>query len=68
MNNNSQFKNVFGDSKVEVKTKQILEMPNLNHLFQNCLTGNITEYGALEETISPAVLEKVNAFLGSIWN
>ena len=50
------------------KTKQILEMPNLNHLFQNCLTGNITEYGALEETISPAVLEKVNAFLGSIWN
>jgi hypothetical protein len=50
------------------KTKEILEMPNLNHLFQNCLTGNITEYGALEETISPAVLEKINEFLSRIWN
>jgi len=50
------------------KTKEILEMPNLNHLFQKCLTGNITEYGALEETISPAVLEKINEFLTRIWN
>ena len=50
------------------KTKQIFEMPNLNHLFQNCLTGNITEYGEIPETISPSVLEKVNEFLGSIWN
>lgn len=50
------------------KTKQILEMPNLNHLLQNCLTGNITEYGEIPETISPAVLEKINAFLGVIWN
>ena len=32
------------------------------------MTGNITEYGEIPETISPAVLEKVNAFLTRIWN
>jgi pimeloyl-ACP methyl ester carboxylesterase len=32
-------------------------VPNLNHLFQNCKTGSPDEYGAIEETFSPAVLE-----------
>ncbi len=30
---------------------------NLNHLFQNAPTGSPSEYGALEETLDPAVLE-----------
>jgi uncharacterized protein len=32
------------------------EMPGLNHLFQTAKTGAPTEYGAIEETMSPAVL------------
>jgi hypothetical protein len=50
------------------KIKQVIEMPNLNHLFQNCLTGNITEYGEIQETISPEVLEKINEFLTRSWH
>ena len=38
----------------EVTTKEFL---NLNHLFQTCKTGTVGEYGKIEETISPAVLE-----------
>ncbi len=30
--------------------------PGLNHLFQHCQTGAISEYGKIEETISPEVL------------
>jgi len=30
---------------------------NLNHLFQNCETGAISEYSQIEETIDPEVLE-----------
>ena len=40
-----------GNQDVTVK-----ELPNLNHLFQTSKTGNIFEYGQIEETISPAAL------------
>ena len=33
------------------------EYPGLNHLFQHCTTGLPTEYGQIEETISPEVLQ-----------
>lgn len=36
---------------------KIKEMPGLNHLFQHCTTGSISEYSKIEETISPEVLE-----------
>ncbi|MDD2983586.1 MAG: alpha/beta fold hydrolase [Crocinitomicaceae bacterium] len=39
------------------KDFKIVEMPNMNHLFQTSSTGNIAEYGQLEETFSPKVLE-----------
>ena len=32
-----------------------------NHLLQNCMTGAVTEYRTIEETISPKVLETVIA-------
>lgn len=32
---------------------------NLNHLFQTAKTGAVSEYGEIEETIAPAVLEKI---------
>jgi pimeloyl-ACP methyl ester carboxylesterase len=34
-------------------------LPNLNHLFQTCQTGELKEYGEIEETMSPAVLTMV---------
>ncbi len=33
-----------------------LELPNLNHLFQECETGSPSEYGKIEQTFSPEVL------------
>lgn len=38
---------------------EVFEYENLNHLFQTCETGNITEYGFNEETISEEVLAKI---------
>lgn len=32
---------------------RIMEIPNVNHLFQTCKTGAVTEYAEIEETISP---------------
>jgi pimeloyl-ACP methyl ester carboxylesterase len=37
--------------------------PGLNHLFQTATTGAPTEYGKIEETISPAVLEYMAAWI-----
>jgi len=38
----------------KVKT---MKLPELNHLFQHCKTGLPSEYGEIEETISPEVLK-----------
>lgn len=35
----------------------LIEMPNLNHLFQTAATGGIGEYATIEETFSPAALD-----------
>jgi hypothetical protein len=42
---------------------EIDEMPGLNHLFQTAKTGSITEYAQIEETISPAVLDKIAGWI-----
>ncbi|MCX6243980.1 MAG: alpha/beta fold hydrolase [Bacteroidetes bacterium] len=44
----------------------IEEIPGLNHLFQHATTGNIDEYGKIEETMSPEVLEKVADWISKI--
>ncbi len=36
---------------------------NTNHLFQTTKNGAVSEYGNIEETISPKVLELINEFL-----
>ena len=41
------------------KKNLIKEYPELNHLFQHCTTGLNTEYGNIEETISPEVLDDI---------
>lgn len=42
----------------------IQELPGLNHLFQTCETGGISEYAKLEETLAPQVLEIVTKWIG----
>ena len=37
--------------------------PGLNHLFQHAQTGAIQEYGTIEETISPEVLQDIVDFI-----
>ncbi len=41
----------------------VQQMPNLNHLFQTCTTGSLTEYAKIEETIAPAVLELLSDWI-----
>ena len=42
---------------------KVIEMPNLNHLLQAAETGSPAEYGKIEETISPKVLELVGQWI-----
>lgn len=43
-----------GNKKVTTK-----ELPNLNHLFQECKTGSPAEYATIEQTFSPAALQLI---------
>lgn len=42
---------------------EVKEYENLNHLFQNCQTGLMDEYGEIEETISSVVLEDITSWI-----
>lgn len=44
----------------------ILELPKLNHWFQTCETGAMTEYAQIEETISPTVLTLITDWITQI--
>jgi len=46
--------------------RKIVVYPNLNHLFQTCETGAFKEYGKIEETISPKVLDDILLWLNEI--
>ena len=50
------------------KSQIFKELPNLNHLFQECETGNPMEYGKIEQTIQPEVLKIMSDWLKSIQN
>jgi len=39
------------------------ELPGLNHLFQTAVTGGVSEYGEIEETMSPQVLARVTDWI-----
>ncbi len=41
----------------------VKELPGLNHLFQHCKTGAPSEYGTIEETMAPEVLELIYAWI-----
>lgn len=44
---------------------ETLEMPGLNHLMQHAVTGEVTEYGEIRETMSPEVLAAIVRFIVS---
>lgn len=41
------------------KDYTVKELPDLNHLFQTAETGALSEYGKIEETISPSALDAI---------
>ena len=41
----------------------VKEFKGLNHLFQHCKTGSVTEYGKIEETFSPEALEIISTWI-----
>lgn len=41
-------------------------LPSLNHLFQECTTGLPTEYGGIQQTISPKALETISSWVRSL--
>lgn len=47
-----------GNKKVTVK-----ELPVLNHLFQECNTGALSEYATIEQTFSPTALTEILRWL-----
>ena len=51
-------------SGLSANPKNLIEsVDGVNHLFQHCKTGAVTEYRDIEETISPQVLEKMVLWL-----
>jgi len=48
------------------KSYKILELENLNHLFQECATGSISEYKTIEQTISPVALKEISNWIFEI--
>ena len=42
----------------------VIEMPGLNHLFQHASTGSPVEYGAIEQTLAPELLQTVSDWIG----
>ena len=42
---------------------EVMELSGLNHLFQQCKKCTVAEYGELEETLSPVLLETIGKWL-----
>ena len=40
-----------------------IKFPNLNHLFQECQTGLVSEYGKIEQTFSPSALKEITDWI-----
>jgi pimeloyl-ACP methyl ester carboxylesterase len=73
---------LFGENDLQVLPKQnepalraavaankrvtIVVVPGVNHLFQRTNTGLPTEYGTIEETMSPAVLDRIANWLRAL--
>jgi pimeloyl-ACP methyl ester carboxylesterase len=42
---------------------QVRVFPGLNHLFQTCKTGGMSEYAVIDETIAPVALETIGTWV-----
>ncbi len=42
---------------------EVVELPGLNHLFQTCKSGLVTEYGEIEETFAPIALQEISDWI-----
>ncbi len=47
------------------KNSTTKELPNLNHLFQECKTGSPAEYASIEQTFSPVALEEITSWINT---
>ncbi len=47
-----------GNTRADVR-----QLPELNHLFQHAFSGSPSEYGAIDETVSPEVLQIIGDWL-----
>ncbi len=45
------------------KNVKTVELPGLNHLFQTCQTGAVTEYSQIEETFNPKALNLISDWI-----
>jgi len=45
------------------KDYTVMELPDLNHLFQTAITGSPSEYQQIEETISPTALDVIGDWI-----
>ena len=45
------------------KNFKIIEMNGMNHFFQECTTGFISEYGEIEQTIAPTALNEMSNWI-----
>lgn len=52
--------------KAKNKHFEIVPMPELNHMFQKAKTGGPMEYSTIEETINPAALQKITAWINGL--
>lgn len=42
--------------------------PNLNHLFQECEKGTVQEYGKIDQTLSPIVLNDISEWIKALYS
>lgn len=50
-------------SKGGNKKVTAIELPNLNHLFQECVTGSPQEYATIEQTFAPVALTEITNWI-----
>jgi pimeloyl-ACP methyl ester carboxylesterase len=50
-------------SKGHTKDFTINEIPNVNHLFQECETGEMEEYNTITQTIAPFILKQISDWI-----
>ena len=53
-------------TKAGNKNFEIVKFKGLNHLFQTAKTGSPAEYGQIDETFSPTVLDKMSSWILSL--